>query len=243
MRILTTLLFASPLLFALPSCASAPTASDGKVAGTSEKGGDEEDEDSDKKKHELADKQRDLRLAQMELDVKGTKVQHSVAEAEEGAEKARVEMVLAEKELALFREMDKPRRAREMELRVQRSEYSIDDRESDLQQMVDDYEGNDEYYAKRTGEIVVTRTRRSLDLAKASLELTVQSRNKLMVHTLPDEEQALVRKLGLKKTAHARATEKVGIATIEAEAGMMKAAAKIEKLEREIKKATKELEA
>lgn len=198
-------------------------------------------DEAEKKKHELADKQRELHLAQMELGVKRTKAKHSTQKAEEAAQKAQVEVEKAEKALVLFREIDKPKRAREMELRVLRSEHSIDDRESDLKQMVDDYEGNDEYYAKRTGEIVVTRTRRSLDLAKASLELTIQSRDKLMTHTLPDEEAELVRKVALAKSANERAEQDVDIATIEAQASLIKAEAKIEKLEREVKAADKEL--
>lgn len=239
-RILLPLLCAAPFFASVTSCASTAKADGGqaKMEDTADK---KDGKDAEEKKHELEDKQRELHLAQMNIGVQRTKATHSTQEAEEAAQKAQVEVEQAEKALTLFREIDKPKRAREMELRVIRAENSIDDRESDLKQMVDDYEGNDEYYAQRTGEIVVTRTRRSLDLAKASLELTIQSRDKLMAHTLPDEEAELVRAVALKKSAQERAEQQVDIATVEAQMSLIKAEAKIEKLEREVKAADKEL--
>lgn len=208
--------------------------------------GEDAKKDSDKKEKseadkaiEIADKERELRLAEMELEMKRTSTTHSVASAEESAEEAQVEVEKAIKALKLFRELDKPRRTREMNIRVARSEFSIENSKQDLEQMKSDYEGVDEFYAKKTGEIVVWRTETSLQFAKDNHELTLQSRDKLTKHTLPDEEADLVRKLTRKKAAHTRAIEKVGNARLEAQAGMIRAEAKVEKARRELEKAKK----
>ena len=226
---------ALPLFFAIGSCAS--TEHDQSAAPMEKP--EKKKEDKDDPAIEIADKERELRLAEMELEVKRTSVAHSIASAEESVEDAQTEVEKALKALTVFREIDKPRRTREMEIRVARGEFSIENSKQDLEQMKADYEGVEEFYAKKTGEIVVWRTETSLQFAKDSHALTLQSQDKLMKHSLPDEEADLMRKLARKKAAHTRTVEKVGTARIEGEAGLIRAEAKVEKARRALEKAKK----
>ena len=246
---------ALPLFFAIGSCAS--TEHDQSAAPMEKP--EKKKEDKDDPAIEIADKERELLMTAGEcvfiwankaghpigvitayvLEVKRTSVAHSIASAEESVEDAQTEVEKALKALTVFREIDKPRRTREMEIRVARGEFSIENSKQDLEQMKADYEGVEEFYAKKTGEIVVWRTETSLQFAKDSHALTLQSQDKLMKHSLPDEEADLMRKLARKKAAHTRTVEKVGTARIEGEAGLIRAEAKVEKARRALEKAKK----
>ena len=204
------------------------------------KGGDKQE----KKKLELEDKQRDLKLAEIELQMAQMSTRHSIEDAERAIEKAEREHVEAQQALSYFMEVDRKRQIDSMNLSVDRSEFRIENNAQDLKQMEDDYaRTGDEYYAKKTGEIVVWRTKAGLDFSKRGHELTLIERTKLMEITLPKEERKLRRAVAKAERTLDRSRQKAESAKLKVQMEMIRAEAKIAKLKRDIAKLEKELKA
>ena len=227
------------LTFGAASCASTGDHDGGQkmeaqeASAKSDKKKDSKKDDA-KKAIEIADKERDIKLAEIDMRLAETKRSHTFQEVDESVVKAQREVAKAEQALRLFETMDRPKRVRGMEISIARGEFGIKNAEEELAQMISDYEGQEEFYAKATGEIVVERARKSLEFRVAGHELTKMDQKKLMETTLPDEEEELRHKLELKRAALERANEKAADARLKAEADQIRAEAKMEKLRREL---------
>lgn len=232
-------LAALALTFGAASCASTGDAAPGeKMEAKEASAKSDKKEDSEKKAAKkaikIADKEREIQLAGIEMRLAETKRKHSFQQADEAVVKAEREVEKAEQALRLFESMERPKRVRGMEIQIAQSEYGIQNAEEELAQMISDYEGQEEFYAKATGEIVVERARKQLEFRRARHELTRMDQTKLMETELPDEEEELRHELELKRAALARANEKAADARLEDEADRIRADAKLEKLRREL---------
>ena len=168
-------MFNKKTLQALPLAALAMTFGASSCASTGDHGSGEKMEaqeasaksskkkdgkDATKKAIELADKERELKLAEIDMRLAETKRSHSFQEVDESVVNAQREVEKAEKALAIFESTDRPKRVRGMEITIAQGEYGIKNAEEELAQMISDYEGQEEFYAKATGEIVVERARK-----------------------------------------------------------------------------------
>lgn len=212
---------------ATKSKGAAGAAKDGSGAGS----------DPSKRERELAKKRRDLAHAELELEIAESKAAEQRDGAEQEFEKAAHSLGQAQRELATFLAEVLPQALAKGELEVERAVFRVEQRRQDLQQLVDDYAAHgEEFYAKRTGEIVVWRTSRELELSDAAL---VQQRAALALerdHELPKKQRALEFALTQAQAGLAQAEAKRKRARTEAHLSLEKARAKLTDLQEELER-------
>lgn len=190
-----------------------------------------------KRERELAKKRREKGHAELELQIALAKAAEQSDAAELELEKAARAVDEAERELETFLERVRPQALAKAELEVERQAFRAEQRRQDLQQLVDDYQAHgEEFYAKRTGQIVVWRTERELEFAERGLE---QQRLAMALEgerELPKKQRALEFALEQARAGLAQAEAKRARAQLESELTMRKAGAKLEDLQLEIEK-------
>lgn len=193
--------------------------------------------DPAKRERELAKKRRDLAHAELELTIAEGKAAEQRDGAEQELAKAIHALRQAERELATFLTEARPQALAKGELQVESAAFRVEQRRQDLQQLVDDYAAQgEEYYAKRTGEIVIWRTRRELEMGERALE---QQRAALALerdHELPKKQASLEFAVEQARASLAQAEGKRQRARVEAHLALEKARAKLADLREELER-------
>lgn len=193
--------------------------------------------DPAQRERELAKKRRDLAHAELELSIAEGKVAEQRDGAEQELAKATHGLRQAERELASFLTEARPQTLARGELEVERAVFRVEQRRQDLQQLVDDYAAQgEEFYAKRTGEIVIWRTRRELEMSERALE---QQRAALALerdHDLPKKQASLEFALEQARSSLTQAEAKRQRARVEAHLTLEKARAKLADLREELER-------
>lgn len=193
--------------------------------------------DPAKRELELDKKRRELALAELELAIAQGQAAEQIKTAELEHQKAARALVEAELDLATFLEQVQPQALAKAELEVERQVFRAEQRRQDLQQLVEDYQAHgEEFYAKRTGEIVIWRSERELELAAQALEQQRAALELERDRELPKKQRALEFALEQARAGLAQAVAKRERAQLEAELGRQKAAAKLEDLRRELER-------
>ncbi len=193
--------------------------------------------DPAKRERELAKKRRDLAHAELELTIAEGKAAEQRDGAEQELAKAIHALRQAERELATFLAEARPQALAKGELQVESAAFRVEQRRQDLQQLVDDYAAQgEEYYAKRTGEIVIWRKRRELEMGERALE---QQRAALALerdHELPKKQASLEFAVEQARASLAQAEGKRQRARVEAHLALEKARAKLADLREELER-------
>src|SRR5690606_1516472 len=123
----------------------------------------------------------------------------------------------------------------------ERQLHRVEMERQDLQEMTDDYAAHgEEFYAKRTGQIVIWRTRRELEMAEKALEQRQAAMTLEQEHELPKKRRALEFALEKAQAELTQAKAKQERAAIEAQLTREKAQAKVEEARSELEKLEKD---
>lgn len=215
-------------------------ASPGEAKASAKPAGDAK-EKSEKTAADLVKKRREFEHAELELVIAESKA----AEQEESAvlevRKAERAVAEAQRDLDVFLGQEMPQATAKSELDLERQLFRVEQQRQELQQLTDDYTAQgEEFYAKRTGQIVIWRTRRELEMAEKAIEQRQATMALEQEHELPKKRRALEFALEKAQADLTQAKAKQERARIEARLMREKAKAKVEEARTELEKQEKD---
>ncbi|MBI1381850.1 MAG: hypothetical protein GC161_12275 [Planctomycetaceae bacterium] len=211
------LLRSSPLvlsLLLLGACASSGggrAGGDGPAAETKDDG------------TELSEAKAELRLAELQRE-------SELAEAEAKLKFAAEDLEDARKELAAFTGAERGFEQQESQLGLDAARNRLTDAEAELGELEAMYAGDD--FAEITKELVLSRGRRSLEMAQRGLALTEAKHTLLTSHTLPSKQRELEREVLEAELALAEAKRGLERTKLEVEQALAKAQKNLEKAQK-----------
>ena len=202
----------------------------------SEDGSDTADEALAEKKRELerahrhADRQHALEQARIDLALAELEVAASRRKAERAVVEARREVDEAQRALAVFLERERPRELAGGRLGLDRAAHRLELEQDELAELTAMYAAED--FAEMTKELVLKRGRKGVEFAERGLELERQKLALLEEETLAKKERDL--RAVLAKAQHGLAEAEAGLeqAGLQAEKKLAGARNAIDKLER-----------
>ena len=232
------------LLFGLclgPGCIasvgnSSPQADSSKAAATEKKSDDAKDSAK-----AVAEARHDLEVAGLELDLAESKGTAERTKREQALATAEAERAEAEADLQVFLTSELPTKIGKGELDLERARNRVIDSEAELAELEAMYA--EEEFAASTKEIVLSRGRRNLTLARRGLELKEAEQVRLVDHELPKKERGLRRALENKANALAAARRSLERHQLEQRLALTKAERASVKAEQELEEAREKLTA
>jgi len=214
----------------------APKASEPSDSGTASKPA-AADEDSDKafKIEQAAQK---LEIAKLEVEVAHISAEAALRKAEQELESARKGLDEQRRELEYFKTVTMPVQLEQAQISHDRSTHRADESLDELRELESMYAS--EEFAEMTKELVLKRGRRSLELAKRSLEVSAMNMKGLREEELPKKQRALELELLEAEQKLARAETELEKTRIEARVSQMKSRQKIADAEKAVRDAKKD---
>ncbi len=189
---------------------------------------------SDEKSAKEKEKEQELEQARLQLELAQFSAEDETRQARSGLEKAQRELQEAGLALARFREHERELKTSKARLDLDRAVQYLVQEEQELQQMEETYaaEGNMEATAERTRDIVLGRHRKQVEFAKRALKQEEEELADLESRELPREERERQHKVVAAEVELKDAESKLHKAEVDGRLEVMKARAKVEKLER-----------
>jgi hypothetical protein len=195
------------------------------------------DESSEKLAVDIEKKERELRIAELELEIAKQKAQSVAAGDQAAVESAQLELAKAERDLSHFREVEAPAKLAEEQLSLDNSEFRLQESRQEQEQMEAEYGPHlTDEQARKTGEIVIWRGQKRIEFAERRLELSRNSLAQLDGYELPARAGDLEQKVVEKREALARAREKAERGELENLVSVTKAENRIDLLHYELSK-------
>jgi hypothetical protein len=188
------------------------------------------DQEATKKANKAADRAHELSVARLELELAELGARSSTAEAERGVRQATLALSEAERDLAVFRETERPHAIAEAVLELDQADHRRETEHDELNELIAMYAAED--FAAMTKELVLKRGRKNLEFAERELELARAELDHLQNLTLPKKERELEAALEKARGEHAQAEAELAKARLEATKSLAEARQEITVLER-----------
>ena len=236
MNLRTKTCFLLPLAaLALSSCASNPAAESKPANASADKAGAGKEEEA--KAEELRKKKRELDYAKMQLEITRLDVQADERGAKIAVDNADRDLATTKAERDNFVNILKPLEVAERNLALDGSKQRVVESEQEMKELEGMYAKED--FANSTKELVLTRGRNHLAIAKRDLELDQKRLDQLNAFDHPKREHDLGAAVDRATQAAAEAHAKQDKGTLEHKLTLLKAEHGIEDLEHEIAKLEK----
>lgn len=231
-------------LIAVASCATPMTNS--QTAGEADKPvaadakadkGKDDAKAAEAKADELRKKQRELDYAKLQLEITRLDVAADERGAKTAVDNAERDLANAKLERDNFMNTVKPLEIADHTLSLDRSKQYVTESEQELKELETMY--SKEEFAGTTKELVLTRGRNRLDMAKRDLDLSKKRNDQMTAFEHPKRERDLTVAVERATQAASEAHAKLDKGTLEHKLTLLKAEHGIEDLQREIEKLQK----
>lgn len=205
-RTLALLALSLPLV----GCASVAATSDAK-APSDEQGGA-----SEQRKEERA-----VEYAKLEYELAGMRAEAAERSEKQAVAKAAEELERKAAALANFREVAGPLERAERALSLRRAEQRLLESEQEIAELESMYAQED--FAETTKELVLTRGRAQVEMARTGLDLARREMQQLEAYEHPRRERELVREVEEAEAAKARAEADLARGNVQRHLDLLKA--------------------
>jgi hypothetical protein len=236
MKIRTKTLVLLPLAaFALAACASNPSAESAPANGSGDKASPGKADEA--KSEELRKKKRELDYAKMQLEITRLDVGADERASKIAVDNAERDLATTKAEHDNFVNVLKPLEVAERMLALDGSKQRVVESEQEMKELEGMYAKED--FAGSTKELVLTRGKSHLDMAKRDLDLDKQRVEQMNAFDHPKKEHDLNAAVERATQGAAEAHAKQDKGALEHKLTLLKAEHGIEDLEREIAKLEK----
>jgi len=191
--------------------------------------------EDDGEEDEAAELARKLEIGKLELDLAKLEAEQDLSNAELAVEFARAGLVKARGDQEAFLKAERALEVDQGVLGLDASKGRADDAAAELAELEAMYSA--EEFAKKTKELVITRSRRDLDFAKRSLELAQRRRTVEDTYELPAKERDLAHAVRSAEKELMEAEQELVKKRLQTKIALAKAAQEFAELEKKAEKA------